>query len=116
MDAHITGEYIKQSTGTQIELNGKKYSLCMDFNAICDIEERYGSLEKGMEQIGKGKMADVRFLLAAMLRHDDDSITERITGKLITGKNMQEVMNALGKAMSGSMPEGNEKKVESPQK
>jgi hypothetical protein len=118
MNAHITGNDLKQAeSGEKISLGGKEYSLVMDFNAICDIEEKYGSLEKGMDEIGKGKMKDVRFLLAAMLKHDDDEMNERKAGKLITTENMQEIFDALGKAMSGSMPQpnGTEKKAESPQ-
>lgn len=116
MNAHITGNDLKQAEGGPIiVLGGKTYQLCMDFNAICDIEEKYGSLDKGMEKIGEGKLKDVRFLLAAMLRHLDDGMTERLAGKLITSENMQEVFDALGKAMNASMPGGTEKKEQSPQ-
>ena len=118
MNAHITGNDLKQAeSGEKISLGGKEYSLVVDFNAICDIEEKYGSLEKGMGEIGKGKMIDVRFLLAVMLKHDDDEMNERKAGRLITNENMQEIFDVLGKAMFGSMPQsnGSEKKAESPQ-
>jgi hypothetical protein len=117
MNAHITGSDLKQAEGKKITLGGKEYEMIMDFNAICDIEKQYGNLEKGMEKIGEGKMSDVRFLLAAVLRHSDDEMTERKAGKLITASNMQDIMNALGEAMGGSMPEsdGEEKNAISPQ-
>lgn len=111
MDEHITGKDLKQSEGGKvITLGGKKYELAMDFNAICDLEERYGSFEKAtkvLDSIGQdfkkpGVMKDIRFLLYVMLRHTDDEITERQAGKLITMGNMQEVMDSLGEAMHGN--------------
>jgi hypothetical protein len=118
MNAHIIGNDLKQvESGEKISLGGKEYGLVMDFNAICDIEEKFGSLEKGMKEIEKGMMKDIRFLLAAMLKHDDDEMDDRKAGRLITTENMQKIFDALGKAMSGSMPQpnGTEKKAEGPQ-
>lgn len=135
MNAHISGSELRDSSsGKTITLGGKNYEMVMDFNAICDLEERYGSFEKAFDAIFKKKekgnkpednevktddisMKDMRFMLCVMLRHTDDDMTERKAGKLITANNMQQIMNALGKAMTGSMPqpEDDEKNAENPQ-
>lgn len=124
MNEHITGKDLKQSEGGKVmTLGGKEYTIVMDFNAICDLEDKYGSFEKAnkvLDSIGQdfkkpGAMKDIRFLLYVMLRHTDDEITERQVGKLITQDNMQEVMNSLGKAMYGTPTEVDDPKEISPQ-
>lgn len=106
MNAHITGTDLKTgSEGISVELGGKSYCLTMDMNALCDIEDRYGDIKNLPDVISAGKMKDLRFILAAMLRHTDDSITESTAGKLITVQNVQELTDKMGKAMEGSMPE-----------
>lgn len=125
MNEHITGKDLKQSEGgATITLGGKDYIIAMDFNAICDLEEKYGSFEKAtmvLESIGSdfskpGAMKNIRFILCVMLRHTDDEMTERKAGKLLTMDNMQQIMDTLGKAMCGTTTENNDpKKVESPQ-
>ena len=123
MDAHIVGSDIKEIQGKTIALDGKEYKLVMDFNAICDMEERYGSFDKAvkvLDGIGSdfskpGIMKDIRFLLCVMLRHTDEGMTEHKAGWLMTMESMQNITNALGVAMGASMPQGDEKKEASPQ-
>lgn len=122
MKSHLTGSELKKATsGVEITLAGRAFHLALDFNAICDIQERYGSLEKGMDTIGGGEdgreanMKDVRFLLCCMLRHEEEEMTEYETGRLITIQNMQEIMDKLGQAMAASQSETEEKNVQSPQ-
>lgn len=125
MDEHITGKDLKQSEGGKtITLGGKKYTIAMDMNAICDLEEKYGSFEKAEKVLDEiaafdfskpGVISDLRFILCVMLRHTDDSMTERKAGKLITQDNMQEIMDSLGKAMYGTPTEIDSPKENSPQ-
>lgn len=111
MEAHIMGSELKEPKGVQITLAGKNYNLVMDLNAIADIEDKYGDANDGLNKILlEGKVSDMRFLLAAMLRHDDDDMTERKAGKLITTDNYQEILDALGGAMSASSPDSDEPK------
>ena len=126
MNAHITGTELKKSSSPKtITLGGKEYEVALDMNAICDLEEKYGSFEKAakvLDTIGQdftkpGAMKDIRFLLCTMLRHTDDSMTERQAGKLMTMDEMQNIMNSLGDAMSNSTPqvEDDEKNAVNPQ-
>lgn len=116
MNAHITGNDLKQAeSGATVILGGKEYSLSVDFNVICELEDHYGSFEKAGDALGKGKMTDVRFLLSAILKQTDGTMTERRVGRLITLQNMNTVMKALARAMQASVPVTDKKNAESPQ-
>ncbi len=141
MNAHITGSNLKDAQGKAITLaDGKTYHLVFDMNAMCAMEDRYGSLESAMDAItgtgteekgpdekpkpekdlnGKPKpekvMKDIRFMLWAALQHDNEKLTEYEAGRLITLSNMNQVMDALNAAMQVSVPEADEKNVKNPQ-
>ena len=127
MDAHITGRTLKDiERGSKITLEGKNYRLLFDLNALCELEDKYGSLEDAMKKLSElgekdksGKprkmMKDVRFLLWQALRHEDDNIAETDAAKLITIQNLQQAVNAIGYAMQSAVPEADEKNAESPQ-
>lgn len=131
MNAHIAGSDLKGAQGKAITLaDGKTYHLVFDMNAMCAMEERYGSLEGAMnalteigteEKDGNGKakpkrvMKDLRFMLWTALQHDNDELTERQAAKLITFANMSQVMDALNAAMQVSVPEADEKNAKNPQ-
>ncbi|HEX3018549.1 MAG TPA: hypothetical protein VHP31_11955 [Caproicibacter sp.] len=126
MDAHITGSELKKSSSAKtIELGGKEYEIALDLNAICELEERYGSFDKAakvLDGIGQdfkkpGAMHDIRFLLCTMLHHTDESLTERQVGKLMTMSEMQNIIDSLGEAMHNSAPQADddEKNVKIPQ-
>lgn len=107
MNAHITGSDLKAAAPAKLTIGGKEYEITMDFNVLCEMEERYGSMDKAGEALSSGRMKDVRFILYAILSQSDESLTEKQVGHMLTMQNMQEVMNALGKAMKASVPESN---------
>lgn len=114
MDAHIMGKDLKENQPTTLLLCGKAYELSMDFNVICEMEDRYGTFEKAGAALSGGKMKDVRFLLYAMLKQSDESLTEKAVGHMINMQNMQEVMNKVGEAMKSSAPQADEKNGKNP--
>lgn len=124
MNAHITGAELKNANAPKtIVLGGKEYEVALDMNAICDLEERYGSFEnaaKTLDDIGQDfskpdVMKNIRFILCVMLRHTDESMTEKQAGRLMTMQDMQHIMDSLGEAMGASVPETDEKNASSPQ-
>lgn len=115
MNAIIAGKELKQGDGVKITLGEKERNLSMDFNVICELENKYGTFEKASNALGGGKMKDVRFLLYAMLKQDDESLTEKAVGHMITLENMQPVIEALGASMKASVPQADEKNVKNPQ-
>jgi hypothetical protein len=119
----MTGNELKQlDGGAKITFGCKEYEVVLDFNAICDLEEKYGNFDnalKILDDIGndltkRGAMENIRFLFYVMLRHSDDKLTEHEAGRLITMQNIQRIVSSLGTAMTGTG--STEKNADSPQK
>jgi CO dehydrogenase/acetyl-CoA synthase epsilon subunit len=75
----------------------KERTIKFDLNALIDVEE---SLGFSLADLGDNmSIKAMRTLLTAGLRHEDEELTERQVGSLITMDNMKEVQEALGVAM-----------------
>jgi hypothetical protein len=75
----------------------KERTIKFDLNALIDVEE---SLGFSLAELGdKMSIKAMRTLLTAGLRHEDEELTERLVGSLITMDNMKEVQEALAVAM-----------------
>lgn len=75
----------------------KERTIMFDLNALIEVEE---SLGFSLAELGdKISIKVMRTLLTAGLRHEDESLTERQVGAMITMKNMKEVQEALAIAM-----------------
>ncbi|MDR7207602.1 hypothetical protein [Priestia megaterium] len=75
----------------------KERTLKFTLNTLIDVEDSIGfSLSKLGDNISIRVM---RTLLTAGLRHEDKDLTEEMVGEYITMDNMEEVQEALAKAM-----------------
>ena len=84
----------------------KERHLKYDLNAWAEIEDRYGSIDKAMQVLSSGSAKAVRFMLWAGLIHEDESLTEKQVGAMISGINdLQQLIKALDAAMAGSLPQ-----------
>lgn len=119
----MTGADLREDNG-KITLNGKEYHLEYDMNAMCDIEEKYGTFDAAMKKMSsmdssKPIMKDLRFMFWKALQHSEPEITEERAAWMITMHNLNDVMMAVNAAMSTSQPDseenGDEKNVENPQ-
>ena len=119
----MTGADLRGDNG-KITLNGKEYHLEYDMNAMCDIEEKYGTFDAAMKKMSsmdsnKPIMKDLRFMFWKALQHSEPEITEERAAWMITMHNLNDVMMAVNAAMSTSQPDseenGDEKNVENPQ-
>ncbi len=119
----MTGADLRGDNG-KITLNGKEYHLEYDMNAMCDIEEKYGTFDAAMKKMSsmdsnKPIMKDLRFMFWKALQHSEPEMTEQQAGQMITMHNLNEVMMAVNAAMSTSQPDseknGDEKNAENPQ-
>lgn len=78
----------------------KERTLKFTLNTLIDVEDTLGfSLSKLGDNISIRVM---RTLLTAGLRHEDKELTEETVGEYITMDNMEEVQEALAKAMGES--------------
>ncbi|HBY19978.1 MAG: hypothetical protein A2Y24_06885 [Clostridiales bacterium GWE2_32_10] len=98
-----------RQTGIKINLD-KERKLIYDLNAFCDLEEKYGTVENAMQEIQKGSMLGIRYFLFLGLKNEDEQITEREVGKLITTENMKNVIDGITKAINISLPEASDEK------
>lgn len=79
-------------------------TLILDLNAMCDFEEVTGkNMLKGMET--EFSSLDLRALLWACLKHDDEELTLEQVGGMIHGGNMESISEQLMDAWLSAMPE-----------
>lgn len=99
------------------EFGGKARYIRYDLNAFAEMEEMFGSMEAAQERLQGGSMKDVRNVLWLGLIWDEvvlDEVTgdpikytlsQYEVGSWLTTLNLQDVMNKLQDAISGSLPE-----------
>ncbi len=85
----------------------KERGLLFDFNAFIELEDIYGSIEDAMNSLGKGKrrLRPIRDLVWAGLLHEDENLTVRQVGRLLTIANIEEVAGKGVKAIEASIPD-----------
>lgn len=94
--------------GAVINLDKERHIL-FDLNALCEIEDKYGDIYKAISSLSsQPKMNDIRYMLYVGLCHEDDNLTDKKVGKLITLQNVTDVIEAVGKAMDMSLPDKKE--------
>lgn len=97
-DARSKATYITLNDGVEREV---KFTL----NAMAEMEDRYGSVDKAFEALDANSMKAVRFVLWCGLMHTDENLTEQQVGNLIDVRIMHELMEQLGDAFKADMPE-----------
>lgn len=95
---------VLKNDGVTIELD-KERTLLIDMNTFVDLEEEYGSIDKGLKAIASRTMKDTRTILWLMLRHEDEGLTKKETGKIIPLNNFDYVYEKIEKAIELAMPE-----------
>ncbi|KOA76595.1 hypothetical protein ADU78_05785 [Clostridium botulinum] len=97
-----------KTTGSTVILD-KERKVVYDLNALCSLEEKYGSLDKAIEKVspkeGLPGMKDIRYMFYLGLKNDDETLTEEKVGSLITLNNIYDIIEVIGNAMTGSLPE-----------
>lgn len=94
-----------------IELD-KPRTLYFDLNAICLLEDALKSkVTKIAEELFEGEVGanEIRAFLWAGLQHEDEKLTIKQAGSLVTPGNFQEVIKAITKAFIAAMPQGEAK-------
>ena len=100
------GALLKKVRPQKVQLMlDKPRNLVYDLNAFAELEEQFGTIEKAMEALEGGKIKAVISILWAGLVHEDETLTPKQVGSIIGLTDLQEVADALGKAISSAMPE-----------
>ena len=89
-------------------LDGVERTVKFTLNAMAEIEDRYGSVEKGFYELEENNsIKALRCILWAGFIEDEPEITERQVGSLIDIAYMDELMELLGQAFEQDMPDQN---------
>lgn len=106
----VTGKDL-QPQRTTIELQGKRYIMNFDLNAMAELEDIFGSLQVAIAELKKKKLKAVRAFLYSVLKSSDENLTEFEVGKLIDMNNFTTIEKAITKLINNAFEEdGNDDK------
>ena len=100
----VTGKDL-QPQRTTIELQGKKYVMNFDLNAMAELEDIFGSLQIAITELKKKKLKAVRAFLYSVLKSSDENLTEFEVGKLIDMNNFTTIEKAITKLINNAFEE-----------
>lgn len=85
-----------------IELGGHEFDLSLDMNALVELEDVYGNINKALDNFKKYPMKELRVFLYAMLKEQIEDLTIEATGSLVTAKNMNEIFTKVTKTIGNA--------------
>ena len=91
--------------------DGVQRELRFTLNAMAELEDKYGSVDKAFEVLDSGSFKAIRFILWAGLVDNDAALTEQKVGSLIDMTELSNIMQALTKSMGADMPEQSEEQA-----
>lgn len=98
-----------KAKATKITLSdGVEREIRFTLNAMAEMEDRYGSVDKAFEALDNNSIKAVRFVLWAGLLHTEEGLTEMQVGNLIDIQLMEEIMSTMTEAMHNDLPEPGE--------
>lgn len=104
------------------DFGGKSRFIRFDLNAFAEMETLFGSMDEAQERLKGGSMKDIRTVLWLGLIWDEAvidevtgepikyNLTQYQVGSWLTTLNLEEVMQKLQEAISGSLPDNPENK------
>ena len=84
-----------------IELD-KPRTLLFDLNAFAELEDKFGSLDQAFQKMQQGSVKATRTLLWAGLLHEDEKLTERQVGAMISLTNVEKIMEQITEALTAA--------------
>lgn len=96
-------EQVRRKPVKVVLADGIEREIRFTLNTLADLEDKYGDADEALNLVSKGKIKDIRFMLWALLRGDDDSLTERQVGNLIDMDKLGAIMEAIQKASSSDL-------------
>jgi hypothetical protein len=88
----------------------KERHFKFDMNAFAELEEKFGDVEDALKALQGGKIKAIRTILWAGLLWEDETLTEKQVGGMLSLENMPEVMEKVNEAILMSLPSQEEKK------
>lgn len=96
---------IEGGDGKKIKVvNRKERNLFFDFNALIELEKKYGSVSAAMSGIKDLKIENMRDMIWAGLLHEDETLTPKQVGKWLNMGNVEYIAETIMEAMGVQMP------------
>ena len=82
----------------------KERHIIFDLNALADLEEEYGDITEAFKKLQSGSIKAIKKFIFIGLKHEDEELTEKEVGKMVTLENMGILGNAVNEAMEVGLP------------
>lgn len=80
----------------------KPRTLVYDLNAFVELEDKYGTHRKALEAIQSKKLKAIRAWLWAGLVHEDEFLTEKQVGSMLSGADPEVLVDMIHKIMEAT--------------
>lgn len=94
-----------KNKGIKITIENKDYELKFYMNTFCELEEIYGDINQAFEDLQNRKLKAIRALIYSAIKAEDESVTLREVGKMLTLSDMEKLGTAINEALNIAMPE-----------
>ncbi len=88
--------------------DGVEREIRYTLNAMAELEEIYGSVDKAFAALETNSLKAVRNVLWAGLVHQDETLTAVQVGNLIDMQTLSDLMGSLNVALGSDMPDSDE--------
>lgn len=104
---------IKNTKRNTLMLNGKEYQVILNMNVLCELEEKFGSIEDSFNEVSTGKFSTIRTFLHIALKANEglENSTEQDIGRLIDYSDLENVLEVITNAMNNTLPEAEDTEV-----
>lgn len=100
-----------KNKGIKFKISNKEYELKFDMNTFCELEEVYGDINQAFEDLQNKKVKAIRALIYSAIKAEDESVTLKEVGKMLTLSDMERLGIAVNEALSAAMPEVSEENM-----
>lgn len=100
-----------KNKGIKFKLGNKEYELKFDMNTFCELEEVYGDINLAFDDLQNMKIKAIRALIYSAIKAEDESVTLKEVGKMLTLGDMEKLGTAINEALNKAMPEVSEENM-----
>jgi hypothetical protein len=108
---YIGGEFMsKKSKVKDVKIKNieivldKPRTLRFDLNAFAELEDSFGTIDEALGAMEKGSIKALRAILWSGLIHEDENLTLRDVGSLITLADLPKLTEGINQAIVSAVP------------
>lgn len=81
--------------------------LKFTLNSFAELEEKYGTIQEALDKMESGSISAVRHLLWVGLTSNDDKLTEKQLGNMLTVEDLNDLVIKMNEVMALDLPGNN---------